>query len=134
MGLAHLQRRPAWGTRPRATEGSSWAWARSTHGGDARSWLEAGVSTSCSKQKQKQRRRRPDLVRRPGEAWVSGDGRRDGEATGEEGPDLAASSWDGARSEEEEGLGVVSVGRNRDWAVSKERREERKKEGRRGMA
>ena len=41
MGLAHLQRRPAWGAGPRATEGSSWAWARSTHAGDARSWLEA---------------------------------------------------------------------------------------------
>ena len=49
-----------------------------------------------------------DLAGRPGGAWVSGDGRRDGEATGKEGPDLAASSWDGARSEEEEGLGEVS--------------------------
>ena len=74
------------------------------------------------------------MARRPGEAWVSGEGRRDGEATGEEGPDLAASSWDGARSKEEEGLGVVSVGRKHDWAFSKERREERKKEGQRGMA
>ena len=30
MGLAHLQRRPAWGARPCATEGSHWAGAEVT--------------------------------------------------------------------------------------------------------
>ena len=54
-----------------------------------------------------------DLAGRPGGAWVFGEGRRDGEATGEGGPDLVASSWDGARSEEEEGLGVVSPTKRR---------------------